>query len=199
MFCRYCGNQLPDDAKFCSKCGNSVTETKPIIHEAEPSKSEITEQEAPKIVEIPKEPTSKIDWATASKLDKELNKPHNPASVLKIVGIICGCFCGVILLFTIFSAIANNSKVENKKTSNTNNTKVEENVQPTPKPEPKPEPKEIGVADPREPSTWIYCTGEEEWYEAAMYVGEDFNYDEWVYYEARLENNYDESGELRKL
>ena len=24
MFCRYCGNDLPDDAKFCNGCGNPV-------------------------------------------------------------------------------------------------------------------------------------------------------------------------------
>ena len=26
MFCRYCGNQLPENAKFCSSCGAKVAE-----------------------------------------------------------------------------------------------------------------------------------------------------------------------------
>ena len=26
MYCRHCGNQLPDSAKFCNRCGNSVTD-----------------------------------------------------------------------------------------------------------------------------------------------------------------------------
>jgi hypothetical protein len=28
MFCRYCGERLPDDALFCSACGKRVTEEK---------------------------------------------------------------------------------------------------------------------------------------------------------------------------
>jgi len=24
MYCRYCGQQLPDDSAFCSKCGKKV-------------------------------------------------------------------------------------------------------------------------------------------------------------------------------
>lgn len=26
MFCRYCGNELPDDAKFCNGCGKPVSD-----------------------------------------------------------------------------------------------------------------------------------------------------------------------------
>ncbi|MBD5153470.1 MAG: zinc-ribbon domain-containing protein [Oscillibacter sp.] len=190
MFCRYCGTQLPDDAKFCSKCGNSIAEPETIIHKSELSPKEVPNQETPKIIEMPQEPAPKVDWATASKMDKELNKPRSPASVPKIVCIISGCLCGVILLFTIFGKIANNSKTENKKpSSSTDSTKVEETVQPAPIPEPEPEPEEIGVADPMEPSTWIYCTGEEEWYESAMLYGEDFNYNEWEYYNSKYEND----------
>jgi hypothetical protein len=39
MFCPNCGNQTADDAKFCSKCGNSITQadqrqvSQPVYHE----------------------------------------------------------------------------------------------------------------------------------------------------------------------
>ena len=41
MFCRYCGNELPDDAKFCNNCGAIVD----------------TEQQEPE--NIPKPPEAK--------------------------------------------------------------------------------------------------------------------------------------------
>ena len=34
-FCKYCGNQIDDDAKVCSKCGNKVEEFQP----TQPAKS----------------------------------------------------------------------------------------------------------------------------------------------------------------
>ncbi len=29
MYCRYCGKELPDDAKFCTSCGKSVSDEQP--------------------------------------------------------------------------------------------------------------------------------------------------------------------------
>lgn len=34
MFCKNCGNQLADDAKFCNKCGTATTPAEPVIPEA---------------------------------------------------------------------------------------------------------------------------------------------------------------------
>ena len=33
MFCKYCGNQLEENAKICSSCGNAITEDAPTLNQ----------------------------------------------------------------------------------------------------------------------------------------------------------------------
>ena len=54
MFCRHCGSQLPDGAKFCNHCGNAVTDV---------TTSTIREETSPPIVS-PVPPMSSTDTRT---------------------------------------------------------------------------------------------------------------------------------------
>lgn len=47
MFCKYCGRELPDNAKFCSKCG------KQLVSEIHEETGVVKEQSKTKIVEVP--------------------------------------------------------------------------------------------------------------------------------------------------
>lgn len=49
MFCKYCGKELPDNAKFCSRCG------KQLISEIHIETSVVKEQSETKTVEVPDE------------------------------------------------------------------------------------------------------------------------------------------------
>ena len=44
MFCRYCGNQLPENAKFCSSCGAKVDEEVQEVKHEEPQVVYVKEQ-----------------------------------------------------------------------------------------------------------------------------------------------------------
>ena len=44
MYCRYCGQQLPDDSAFCSKCGKKLED--PVTEEPETSAPCETDKEA---------------------------------------------------------------------------------------------------------------------------------------------------------
>ena len=52
MFCRKCGEQLPDTASFCSNCGNACVQPILPVQEAAPEASPVVE---PIPVEIPEE------------------------------------------------------------------------------------------------------------------------------------------------
>ena len=57
MFCRYCGNQLPDEAKFCPKCGK-ITEAAQAA--AEPAAQPVAES----VVETAVEPVAQPVYET---------------------------------------------------------------------------------------------------------------------------------------
>ena len=44
MFCKYCGNQLPENAKFCSSCGAKVDEEVQAVKYEEPQVVYVKEQ-----------------------------------------------------------------------------------------------------------------------------------------------------------
>lgn len=60
MFCRYCGNELPDDARFCNACGKSVDtrqqEQEPL---QEPPQEESSSPEISATVDTVKRPVRK--------------------------------------------------------------------------------------------------------------------------------------------
>lgn len=111
MFCRYCGNELPEDAKFCNKCGKAVAEPESVIHEAEPSKEETPKQEIPKIVEMSKESAPKVDWATASKMDAERHKSYGSKNMSKMA-IIAIAVLGAIMLGVFGLRASNESSMK---------------------------------------------------------------------------------------
>ena len=185
MFCRYCGNELPDDAQFCNACGKSV---------------DTGQQEA----------LSKPSQTETSSLE-HVNKSRkiNPVKVISIFLILCS----IVTIFVTIGGKTHDNKGDERNSVESNVVKdttvptesvtTTDAVRTEPEKTAEPEqitPEPVTTADPEDPSTWIYCTGEEEWYEDAMIYGEDFNYDEWLeyreYMDYRLENNYDDEGNL---
>ena len=51
MFCKKCGNEVPKEAKFCTRCGEPVNNHKPVVEHTEESNvknDEIKQSEEPK-------------------------------------------------------------------------------------------------------------------------------------------------------
>lgn len=64
-FCKKCGNQIPDEAKFCSKCGTSQNASKPSARKA-PAKKDSEEIASETAVEgIERDPAQKREQSAA--------------------------------------------------------------------------------------------------------------------------------------
>ncbi len=89
MFCKNCGAQLPDDAKFCLSCGHSFQDVKPNTP-AQPTVPVQPIQSAPPL----QNPASVVDT--------------NSIWTFGILGLICACIFGVSVIGIILGRIAMN-------------------------------------------------------------------------------------------
>ena len=94
MYCKYCGKELPEDAKFCPSCGKSIdAKNESVVYETTPAYT------------LPKEP--KV-WITFAKIGK----------VLGVISIAI-CWIPMLTLSTVgipgivFSALGKKSKLYN--------------------------------------------------------------------------------------
>ena len=89
MFCRNCGNQLPDNALFCSACGSSVA----------PAESAPVEQ-AQEVVELAPAPQENTGYQTYEEAVALTPPPAQPKklNVLGLVGFILSC-CSFLFIF----------------------------------------------------------------------------------------------------
>ena len=78
MFCKHCGNQLPDEARFCWACGNEIAPLPTVEPTIEPATAPVAEPVAP-----------------AEK--KESTFPLIFAFICKVFAIFSATFCGCAL------------------------------------------------------------------------------------------------------
>lgn len=78
MFCKKCGNQIPEDMRFCTKCGTPAKlptkPTKPELTAELPSQEKVT-VEPPEAVDLPKDVWSGFDVPEITLTDDEISEP----------------------------------------------------------------------------------------------------------------------------
>lgn len=93
MFCRNCGKELPDSAKFCSGCGTPVISevTAPGVEPPQPPVEETPVSPAPPAEEVPVPSASPVEEPTAPAVPVQPAAPqgeeHVPAPVTKRRGV----------------------------------------------------------------------------------------------------------------
>ncbi len=113
MFCRKCGNQIPDDSEFCPRCGAATGENITPAGEVNSPKVEIPKAETPKAetpkAETPKAEPPKVETPPAESLEADKSdtatlatvkdKPKTPKpmlifllSILGVLIVICAAF-----------------------------------------------------------------------------------------------------------
>lgn len=92
MFCKYCGNQIDDDAVFCSKCGKKIVKGNPVYHQ-----QQVTYQQHQVTYQQHQMPYQ--NSMSSNKMDEKTKVARGMASHYLISGILL-CIFGVInLLF----------------------------------------------------------------------------------------------------
>ena len=93
MFCKYCGNQLSDDAKFCSKCGKITDANETVVNP--------TDYDFFSVEPI----TPQLDYMQGQAM---YEKDRKAGAILKfaILGLALTCTFYLSLLGVIFSMIA---------------------------------------------------------------------------------------------
>ena len=100
MFCKYCGNELTENANFCPACGQFVSETK------QAPEKPVTTLEAPEFEEIVVMPSVEKEEEN----NREKKELGNSILTNAILGLVFSCTWILSLLGLIF-AIVSKSKV----------------------------------------------------------------------------------------
>ncbi len=96
MFCKYCGHELPNDARFCSKCGKVCTTLQDVM----------PEQEIVGTAPAP-QPENMFGAQTNVVIDeKEKSSMEKKSLVLSIIGLILGASWFMSPIGLILSALA---------------------------------------------------------------------------------------------
>ncbi len=91
MFCKYCGNQIDDNAKFCNNCGAS--QDKPVAsYEPETARQEANAQPAPQ-----QNTTTPQQESTAQSVPFNANAPVNQQAVAKASKKSNGCIIAILI------------------------------------------------------------------------------------------------------
>lgn len=91
MFCQYCGNELPEDAQFCNKCGKPVSKTM-IDSECE----EITNENHEELVtqKFTSQETDSQEYNPVSKSSRTVKTPKKSKTQQTPVSYYHGNYCG---------------------------------------------------------------------------------------------------------
>ena len=103
MFCKYCGSQLNDDARFCSSCGNQVETVSTVITEAPVVEAPPVAAPAPVPAPIQAQPAAN---------DEELASKQNSVLTYGILALSFALTGIISFLGIIFGAIAMNKANE---------------------------------------------------------------------------------------
>lgn len=81
MFCKYCGNQIDDDAVFCSSCGKKVADAN--AQENEQTVNETTQQEP--VTQVTNETQQQETQSNTPQTDAQQPKQYNDAATVHLL------------------------------------------------------------------------------------------------------------------
>ena len=104
MFCKYCGNKLPENANFCPVCGK--------INEDAAKDEEVVSAALEVVIEQPNEPNESNEQESEDPFEKEKEELGGQILKYAILGLAFGITVWLSLLGLIFS-IVSRSKLSN--------------------------------------------------------------------------------------